>query len=402
VTPDPALEPSLVPGVSRNVFILGLVSLATDASSEMIYPLVPLFLTRVLGAPVAVVGVIEGLAEATASALKGVSGWLSDRIGRRRPLVLGGYGLAAIAKPLLALASGWPLVLAARLLDRFGKGVRNSPRDALIGDSSPAALRGRAFGFHRATDQIGAVLGPLLALALLPLFHRNLRALFVAAFVPAAVGVAILTAVRETGRGRSPNAAVPSLRLRGTPLAFRRLLTVMLLFTLGNSSDMFLILRAQQLGIGTGAVVLLFALFNAVYAAASYPAGAISDRIGRRRVMMAGLAVFALVYAGFALMRGPGWLWLLFAVYGLYQGLTDGTSRALVVDLVSPELRGTALGVYAMVTGLAALPASVIAGLLWQRVSPAAPFLYGAVMAALACAGFLWIHSPSAPTDQPR
>ena len=393
MTPDPAAEPSPVPGVSRNVFILGLVSLATDASSEMIYPLVPLFLTRVLGAPVAVVGVIEGLAEATASALKGVSGWLSDRIGRRRPLVLAGYGLAALAKPLLALAVGWPLVLAARVLDRFGKGVRGSPRDALIADSTPEGLRGRAFGFHRATDQTGAVIGPLLALALLPLFHQNLRTLFLAAFVPAAVGVAILTAVRETGRGPSPGAAIPRLRLRGTPVAFRRLLAVMLLFTLGNSSDMFLILRAQQLGIGTGTVVLLFAVYSAVYAAASYPAGASSDRSGRKRGMMAGLAGFALVYAGFGLVRGPGWLWLLFAVYGLYQGLTDGTSRALVVDLVSPELRGTALGVYAMATGQATLPASVIAGLLWQRMSPAAPFLYGAAMAALACAGFLWLPS---------
>ena len=391
--PDPATEPSPVPGVSRNVFILGLVSLWTDASSEMIYPLVPLFLTQVLGAPVAIVGLIEGLAEATASTLKGVSGWLSDRIGRRRPLVVAGYGVAAVAKPLLALASGWPLVLAARVLDRFGKGVRNSPRDALIGDSSPEGLRGRAFGFHRATDQIGAVIGPLLALPLLALFHQNLRVLFVAAFVPAALGVAILTAVRETGRGPS-GSALPRFRLGGTPPAFRRFLVVMLLFTLGNSSDMFLILRAQQLGIGTGAVVLLFAVYNAVYAAASYPAGVISDRIGRKRVMMAGLAVFALVYAGFGLARGPAWVWVLFAIYGLYQGLTDGTSRALVVDLVSPELRATALGVYAMMTGLAALPASVIAGLLWDKVGPAAPFLYGAVMAFLACAGFLLVRPP--------
>jgi MFS family permease len=391
---DPASEPSPVPGVSRNVYILGLVSLATDASSEMIYPLVPLFLTRVLGAPVAVVGLIEGLAEATASTLKGVSGWLSDRIGRRRPLVLAGYGLAAFAKPALALAVGWPLVLAARVLDRFGKGVRGSPRDALIADSSPERLRGRAFGFHRATDQIGAVIGPLLALPLLSLFHQNLRALFVAAFVPAALGVAILTAVRETGRGPSPAAALPRFRLSGTPPAFRRLLAVMLLFTVGNSSDMFLILRAQQLGISTGAVVLLFAVYNAVYAAASYPAGAISDRIGRKRVMMAGLAVFAVVYAGFGLARGPAWVWALFAVYGLYQGLTDGTSRALVVDLVPAELRATALGVYSMAIGLAALPASVIAGLLWQRVGPAAPFFYGGVMAALACAGFLLVRPP--------
>lgn len=392
VSPDPAAEPSPVPGVSRNVFILGLVSLWTDVSSEMIYPLVPLFLTRVLGAPVAMVGVIEGLAEATASVLKGVSGWLSDRIGRRRPLVLAGYGLAAIAKPLLALAAGWPLVMAARLLDRLGKGVRNAPRDALLADSSQASLRGRAFGFQRAADQIGAVIGPLAALALLPLFHQNLRGLFLAAFVPAALGVATLTAVRETGRSPSAAAAFPRFRWRGSEPAFRRFLGVMLLFTLGNSSDMFLILRAQQLGLGTGAVVLLFAVYNAVYAAASFPAGVISDRIGRKRVMMAGLAVFAVVYAGFGLAGGPRWVWILFAVYGLYQGLTDGTSRALVVDLVSPERRGTALGVYAMATGLAALPASLIAGLLWQKVGPAAPFLYGAAMAALACAGFLLVR----------
>ncbi len=216
-----------------------------------------------------------------------------------------------------------------------------------------------------------------------------------AAFVPAALGVAILTAVRETGRRPSAAARPPRFRLRGAEPAFLRFLAVMLLFTLGNSSDMFLILRAQQLGIGTGAVVLLFAVYNAVYAAASYPAGSLSDRIGRRRVIVAGLALFAAVYAGFGLAGGLRWVWLLFAVYGLYQGLTDGTSRALVVDLVSPEHRATALGVYAMATGLAALPASVIAGLLWQNVSPAAPFLYGAAMAALACAGFALVPAPS-------
>jgi MFS family permease len=389
---DPAREKSPVPGVSRNVFILGLVSLCTDASTEMIYPLIPVFLTRVLGAPVAMVGVIEGLAEATASALKGVSGWLSDRFGRRRPLVLAGYSLAALTKPLLAAAAGWPLVLGARVLDRFGKGLRGSPRDALIADSTEESLRGRAFGFHRSTDQAGAVIGPLLALPLLGLFHQNLRLLFVAALVPAALGVAILTAVRETGRGASPGAAPPRFRLRGTEPAFRRFLLVMLLFTIGNSSDMFLILRAQQLGMSARHVVLLFALFNAVYVASAYPSGVISDRVGRKRVMMAGLAVFALVYAGFGLANGPVWVWVLFSVYGLYQGLTDGISRALVVDLVSPEHRATALGLYAMTTGLFAFPASVIAGLLWQRIGPAAPFFLGSVTAALAWAGFHFVR----------
>jgi MFS family permease len=395
VSVDPAREPSPIPGVSRNVFLLGLVSLCTDASTEMIYPLIPLFLTRVLGAPVAIVGVIEGLAEATASALKGISGWVSDRIGLRRPLVVGGYGLAAVTKPLLALAAGWPLVLVARVLDRFGKGLRGSPRDALIADSTTVDLRGRAFGFHRSTDQAGAVIGPLLALPLLALFHQNVRALFVAAFVPAALGVALLAAVRETGKGAAAGARLPRFRLSETSLVFRRFLAVMLLFTLGNSSDMFLILRAQQLGMDTRHVVLLFALFNAVYVISAYPAGVVSDRIGRRRVLVAGLVVFSAVYLGLGLARETVWVWVLFAIYGLYQGLTDGTSRAFIVDLVPPERRATTLGVYAMATGLLAFPASVIAGLLWQRVGPPAPFFYGAVMAAISALGLLFVRPPA-------
>jgi MFS family permease len=395
VATDPAREPSLVPGVSRNVFLLGLVSLCTDASTEMIYPLIPLFLISVLGAPVAIVGVIEGLAEATASTFKGISGWVSDRVGKRRPLVIAGYGLAAVTKPLLALAVGWPLVLTARVLDRFGKGLRGSPRDALIADSSDEALRGRAFGFHRSTDQAGAVIGPLLALPLLALLHQNFRALFVVAFIPAALCVAVLTAVRETGKGAA-GAALPRFRLRDTDSAFRRFLAVMLLFTIGNSSDMFLILRARQLGMGTQQIVLLFAAFNAVYVLSAYPAGVLSDRIGRKRVLMAGMAVFALVYAGFGLARAPAAIWALFAIYGLYQGLTDGTSRAFIVDLVAPEHRATALGVFAMAAGLATFPASVIAGVLWQRLGPSAPFFYGAATAALAAAGFVWVRPRAA------
>jgi MFS family permease len=371
------------------VFLLGLVSLCTDASTEMIYPLVPLFLTHTLGAPVAIVGVIEGLAEATASVFKGVSGWLSDRIGVRRPLVIAGYGLAAVTKPLLALASGWPMVLGARVLDRFGKGLRGSPRDALIADSSPEALRGRAFGFHRSTDQAGAVIGPLLALPLLAFFHQDYRALFAVAFFPAAAGVAILMAVRETGQGRKPGVPAPRFRLQETSPAFRRFLLVMVLFTLGNSSDVFLILRAQQLGLTAEQVVLVFAAFNLTYVISAYPAGLLSDRIGRKGVLIAGLAVFSLVYAGFGLARGPAWIWVLFPVYGLYQGLTDGTSRAFVVDLVSPAHRATAFGAYAMASGLVTFPASAVAGLLWQRIGPAAPFYYGAVLAAVSAAGFL-------------
>jgi MFS family permease len=381
---DPARRASPIPGITWNVFLLGLVSLCTDASSEMIYPLIPLFLTRTLGAPVAVVGVIEGLAEATASILKGFSGWLSDRLGRRRPLVIGGYGLAAVAKPLLALAAGWPLVLAARVLDRFGKGLRGSPRDALIADSTPEESRGRAFGFHRSADQVGAVVGPLAALALLAAFRQDYRAVFLVAFLPAAVGVALLALVRDPKRAGARGARPPKFSLRGATPAYRRFLGIGLLFALGNSSDVFLILRAGQLGLATSKIVLLFAAFNLSYVLSAYPAGRLSDRLGRKRVLVAGLWVFALVYLGFALAPGPGWLVPCFVVYGLYMGLTDGVSRAFVVDLVTPETRATALGVYAMAVGLMSLAASLLAGWLWQWLGPPAPFWLGAALAASA------------------
>lgn len=386
---EPAAEPSPIRGISRNVFLLGLVSLFTDASTEMLYPLIPLFLTGTLGAPVAILGIIEGLAEATASILRGFSGWFSDRIGLRRPLVIAGYGLAAVTKPLLALAAGWPLVLASRVLDRFGKGLRGSPRDALIADSSPAELRGRAFGFHRSTDQIGAVVGPLLALPLLALFHQNYRAVFVAGFIPAAIGVAVLFAVRETGRGRALVAGLPAFRLREATPAFRRFLAIILVFALGNSSDAFIILLAQHLGFSAQRIVILFAAYNLAYVISAYPAGLLSDRVGRKRLLVAGLGVFALVYVGFALVRAPEWLWLLFPIYGIYMGLTDGVMRAFVVDLAPPEHRATALGFQAMAIGLATLPASAIAGVLWQTFGAPAPFFYGAAMAALA-AILLW------------
>ncbi|MBM3744611.1 MAG: MFS transporter [Acidobacteria bacterium] len=379
---DDALRGSPIPGITRNVFLLGLVSLATDASTEMIYPLIPLFLAQTLRAPVTVIGVIEGLAEATASLFKGLSGWVSDRVGRRKPLVIGGYGLAALTKPLLALAGGWPLVLVARVLDRLGKGLRGAPRDALIADSSPGELRGRAFGFHRSADQTGAVLGPLLALPLLAAFQHDYRALFVAAFVPAALGVALLGAVSDTGRtaASAPGRAGP-LRLAEIPL-FRRFLFIMLLFALGNSSDVFLFLRAQHLGYGVSRIVLLFVAFNLVYVASAYPAGQLSDRLGRRRVLAAGLGLFAMAYGGFAAAPEARWLWLLFPLYGLYMGLTDGVSRAFVVDLAPAEQRATALGVYSMAVGLTAFVASSVAGWLWQRFGAPAPFWMGATLAA--------------------
>jgi len=295
----PALvdERSPVPGVSRNVWWLGVTSFFTDISSEMLYPLIPIFITATLGAPAYAVGVIEGVAEATASFLKLVSGWLSDRLGRRRAIVIAGYGLSAAAKPLLALAGVWGTVLLARFVDRFGKGVRTSARDALLAESAPAALRGRAFGFHRSADTLGAVLGPLLAIPLLAASHERLRALFMFSVIPAGFGLAVLLLVRD--RPAPPRPAplsLPSLGALSAPL--RRYILAILVFALGNSSDAFIILRGRQLGLSLTSVILAYAAYNLVYSLTSLPAGILSDRIGRRRIVVGGLGFFAVGVPG--------------------------------------------------------------------------------------------------------
>ena len=378
-----AIHSKLTPfrGITRNVLLLSVVSLFTDLSSEMIYPLVPLFLANVLRSPVAVIGLIEGIAESTAGFLKYISGALSDRWGRRKPLVIGGYGLAALAKPLLALARVWPVVLVARVLDRFGKGVRGSPRDAIIANSTPQELRGRAFGFHRSADSIGAVLGPLAALAILSALGNNYRAAFLIAFVPGILSTLMTLPVRDepTAPRTGPLLA---FNLRAASPALRRYLVAILLFSIGNSSDVFLILRASQLGAASTRAVLLYAVCNSLNMISSYPAGVVSDRWGRKRVLVAGFTLFAAVYVGFGLARSLAPLWILFAAYGIYLGMTDGVARAFIVDVVPPLERGTALGMQATVLSICTLPASVVAGWLWQAIGPAAPFVYGAVMAA--------------------
>lgn len=394
VRADLADERSPLPGISRNVWWLGVTSFFTDISSEMLYPLIPIFITATLGAPVYAVGVIEGVAEATASFLKLASGWLSDRLGRRRGLVIAGYALSAVAKPLLALAGTWLTVLFARFVDRFGKGVRTSARDALLAESAPPALRGRAFGFHRSADTLGAVLGPLLAIPLLAVSHEQLRTLFVLSVLPAGLGLLILLMVRD--RPVPPRAAplpLPSLGALSAPL--RRYLLAILVFALGNSSDAFIILRGRQLGLSLTAVILAYAAYNLVYSLTSLPAGILSDRIGRRRIVVGGLAFFAAVYLGFALARASWQIWALLPVYGLYMGLTDGGTRAYAADLASPEARGTALGWMHMVNGAGALVASVVAGALWTLTGPATPFLYGAVLAVAAMV-LLVLVSPDA------
>lgn len=375
--------------LSPTVRLLALVSLLTDISSEMVYPLNPVFLTRVLGAPAWTVGLIEGIAESTASLLKLYSGWLSDRAGKRKPFAVAGYGLAAVSKPLIALAATWEHVLGARFLDRVGKGLRTAPRDALITENCAPEQRGRAFGFHRSMDTTGAVLGPLLGFWFLHHFPGHFRWLYGLAFIPAFLGVvALLFFVRERGAAVTAGKSEPprlSLRLlRDLSPEYRSYLMIVGLFGLGNSSDAFLLLRAQSVGVGADKMLLLYALFNVVEASLGYTAGGLSDKMGRRPLIAAGYAVFALVYLGFALVQNAAMMWVLFPLYGLYYTLTQGVQKALAADLSHPDRRGAELGAFHMLVGLAALPASLVAGWLYSHVAVQAPFYLGALTGGLA------------------
>ncbi len=379
--------------LDRNVWVAGWVSLCTDISSEMIVPVLPLFLTAVLGAPVAVVGLIEGAAEAIASLVKAVSGYLSDQMGRRKPLMVLGYAGSNLLKPLMGLAGSWGQILALRVSDRFGKGLRGAPRDALIAESTPPSSRGRAFGLHRTMDTLGAAIGPLSAWLILQARPGQYRAVFWWALLPGAVSVLLLLLFLRDTRPAKP-APGPVLRnwslaLTGLPPRLRRFVLIGTLFALGNSSDAFLILKAQHMGLSAALVPIAYFTFNASYAVFSYPLGALSDRIGRKPVMVGGFLAFALIYAGFALAASPGLAWPLFIAYGLYYAGTEGIQKAHLTDHAAPEARGTALGVFNALTGLAALPASLLAGVLWEQVSPAAPFWVGSATALLAALA-LW------------
>ena len=371
--------------VPRNVVVLGVVSLFADISSEMVYPLIPLFLTSTLGAPVFAVGLIEGVAESTASTLKWIFGWFSDRIRRRVPFTFAGYALAAIAKPALAAAFVWPAALFVRFLDRSGKGIRTAPRDALIADSTDETQRGRAFGLHRAMDTSGAIVGPLMALGLLAWFgQHNYRPIFLVAGIPGAISVVLLLAVREIRHAPRAGPLPPLLSLRGYDSRFLQFVGVTLIFAIGNSSDAFLVLRSKDVGLGATAIVGAYVLYNVSYAGLSLPAGIRSDRIGRRPVLIAGFVIFALVYAGFALASDGWMIWPLFIVYGAYIAFTDGVGKAYVSDLVPADRRGTAMGLYNASTGVMLLLSSIIGGALWDLVGPAATFVFGASTAALA------------------
>ena len=383
----------MLKGISGNVLILGLVSFLTDVSSEMIYPLLPLFLTSVLGAGPAFLGIIEGVAESTAAFLKLVSGIVSDRLPGRKGLVLAGYGLSALVRPLIALATGPLAVLGVRFADRVGKGIRTSPRDALIADSVNPSIRGTAFGFHRSMDHAGAIVGPLLATALLAWYVRDLRTVFWLAAIPGILAVVLIALrVREVPRHHSADGSLRLLVPRG---GLRRYLLILFVFTLGNSTDAFLLLRAGQLGVGPAQIPLLWTFFHLVKMLTATPFGALSDRIGRRGVIVAGWGVYALAYLGFALAATQLQIWLLFAVYGLFYGLTEGVEKALLVDLARPEERGSAFGWYNGAIGVGALPASLLFGLLWERFGAAAAFGCGAGLALLAAVLLLLLVQPA-------
>jgi MFS family permease len=385
---------------------LTVASFLTDASTEMLIHLIPLFLANVLGVRTSIVGVIEGVAETTSSLLKVASGRLSDRIRRRKVLVVAGYALSTIAKPLFAVASSWQAVLGTRFLERVGKGVRTSPRDALIADSTDPSVRGFAFGFHRAGDTFGAALGILLAIGIVTAMQGSQTELTAETFrwivwlsvIPAAAAVfALIVGVSEPGARRAPSsrhnahtygaAIVSPLGAR-----FYLFLGIVVLFTLGNSSDAFLVLRAQERGLSLPAVLGLLLLYNLVYAFSSGPAGILSDRIGRRRLIIASWGIYAAAYFLFAGATSPWHLLVAFAIYGFFSALFEGSAKAFVADLTPADARGTAYGVYNAAVGVAALPASVVAGALWQGVGdwqgfgPAAPFFLGGTLALLAAA----------------
>ena len=391
-------------GLNPNVFFLGITSLLTDVSSDMIFTLVPLFLSNVLGAAGTIVGLVGGLSEGADAIFRIFSGWLSDKIGKRKLLAVLGYSISTVAKPFLYLANAWGAVLAVRFSDRVGKGVRTSSRDALIADSVSAEERGRGFGLHRAMDTTGALVGLVIAAIIVYLVQGTgaielslgcFRWLVIGGVVPAVLAVVVLQVfVREKKKERSPDSSSQArMSLSGIKGSFDTrfwvFLAIMAVFTLGNSSDFFVILRAQNLGAPLFQIVMMLVLWNAAEAAFSLPMGILSDRLGRRRVIIVGWFIYALAYLGFAASSSIWQIWLLFAGYGIYYGIVQGVAKAFVADLAPEEKRGTAYGLYHGVVGLSLVAASLIAGVLWDVVSPAAPFYFGAGLAFLAMLGIV-------------
>jgi MFS family permease len=376
-------------GFGKNVGVAGLVSFFMDISSEMIYPIVPLFLANVLRVDKSVIGLIEGIAESTASLLKVFSGWFSDIIGNRKWLMAAGYGISTLSRPFVALATGWQYVLGSRFIDRFGKGVRTAPRDAIIVESSDRAYLGRAFGFHRSMDTLGAVAGPALAFFLLRMLSNGYRKVFWLSMIPGVIAVLlIIFFISEKKNVVASREERPKLTMKNFDWRFKTFVIIAGLFAIGNSSDVFLILRAQQLGISAVMIPVIYLFFNLVYSLSSLPAGMAADRFGSRRIILSGFMLFAILYYGFAVASGTQAIWVLFGAYGLFMGLTEGIQKAFLATLVPSGFKATGFGVFNTIVGIAMFPASLIGGWLWDHVSPSATFYFGAATAALSAIMF--------------
>jgi MFS family permease len=368
------------------ILVLGFVSLFTDLSSNMIIPILPLYLTTVLHVSVGSIGIIEGIAESTASILKLFSGWITDRLGKYKLLMLIGYGLSNLTKPFFALSASWSQVLIIRFSDRFGKGIRTSPRDVLVANSTSKEERGKAFGFRRAMDALGAALGPLTAFGILAVYQGNYRLVFWLSVVPGVLAVLlIIFFLKEKNRSETIlQANLPKLGFKNLNRRFILFSVIATLFTIGNFSDAFLALRAQNVGMGPALIPLAFFALNLSSSLFSMPIGVLSDRIGRRPVLISGFLIFAALYFGFGITNTISWMWGLFVLYGLYYAFTEGIQKAYIADIVDERQRGIAMGTFNAMTGLAALPASILAGLLWQTYGPLAAFSTSSVIAVIA------------------
>lgn len=372
--------------VPRTVWILGIVSFFNDLASEMVYPIVPIFLATVLHTSIPIIGLIEGFAEGIASIGKFVFGAYSDVVKKRKIFVTVGYSLGAISKLLIGLATGWPFVLLARFVDRTGKGIRTAPRDSLLLENTTAENKGYIFGIHRAMDSMGAVFGPLVALLLMYLLHENLRMTFFIAAIPGIIAVFLLIFFVKEKRntGVVPKRTQILVHLKMLPPRLKIFLGISVLFSLGNSSDSFLLLNAKNIGLSTTLVVLVYVLYNVAQALFSAPAGYLSDKFGARKIFTAGLFIFSFVYFGFGLFKNPVALWILFPVYGMYIAATDGVSKAYISEFISKEESGTFFGAYYSLNAIATFLASAIGGILWSTLGPSWTFYYGSAMAMAA------------------
>ncbi|MBI4972337.1 MAG: MFS transporter [Candidatus Omnitrophica bacterium] len=372
-----------------NIIILGITSLLTDISSEMVYPVLPVYLITRLGASPAILGIIEGIAESLASLVKVFSGYFSDKIKKRKPFTILGYASSTLGKFFLFISSSWAHVLAARVVDRFGKGIRTAPRDALIAESSKAGKRGAAFGLHRAMDTLGASLGVFWAYILITRYQGDFKNIFLFSLIPACLGVLFLFFVRE----KKKEIDIPQQKLqfkwRTLDKRLKLFLVFTFIFTLGNSSNQFLLLRAKNLGSPLARIILFYLVYNITYALVSYPAAWASDKIGRKKLLVLGYLFYGLVYLGFAVNKSLNAFWFLFAIYGLYIGFTEGVEKALITDIAPFNLRATTIGLHATLVGIGLFPASLLAGLLWKFFGPAAAFYFGGVMGIASSIG-LW------------